>query len=219
MHKVSKILTGASLAAALMAPGTANAGTFANIVMDGTFADWAAIPAGVVDVADNAGQIDFASIQLANDNDFLYVHIVFHTARSNGAWFAVDTDENAATGFDPFGISGQGEEAGWVNDFAVDQRTGFNVGGLAPITVIAADGLADNCCSDTMEREIAIPRSEANNNNPGPEFVDNDFTFIGWTDTGGGDVTTPTYYQFAVPEPASMALIGLGGLAMLRRRR
>jgi len=218
MKTVSKILTGASLAVALMASGTAHAGTFKTITMDGFFGDWAGVPAGVVDVADNAGQIDFASIQLANDDDFLYVHIVFHTARSNGAWFAVDTDENAATGFDPFGISGQGEEAGWVNDFAVDQRTGFNVGGLGPITVIAADGLADNCCTDVIEREIAIPRSVAYINNPGPVFVDDDFTFIGWTDSGAGDVTTPTYYQFAVPEPASMALVSLGGLAMLRRR-
>jgi PEP-CTERM motif-containing protein len=218
MHKVSKILTGTSLAVALATAGTAQAGTFANITMDGFFGDWAGIPVLVTDAADNAGQIDFASIQLANDDDFLYVRIVFQTARSNGAWFAVDTDENPATGFDPFGISGQGEEAGWVNDFAVDQRTGFNVGGLAPITVVAADGLADNCCGDSIEREIAIPRNVAYINNPGPVFVDNDFTFIGWTDTGGGDVTTPTYYQFAVPEPASMALIGLGGLAMLRRR-
>jgi len=222
MHQVSKILTGTSLALALAVSGTAQAGTFATITMDGSFADWAAIPAGVVDGADNAGGIDFASIQLANDNDFLYVHMVFHTALSNGAWFAVDTDENAATGFNPFSISGQGEEAGWTNDFGVDQRTGFNVGGLAPFAQISANGLPFDCCSNVIEREIAIPRSVAFTADSAPVFVDNNFTFIGWTDSagaGGGDLTTPTFYEFAVPEPASMALIGMGGLAMLRRRR
>lgn len=217
MYKVPKVLAGASLAFALAASGSARAGTFATMTMDGNFADWAGIPAGVVDAADNAGQIDFASIQLANDNDFLYVHIVFHTARSNGAWFVVDTDESAATGFDPFGISGIGAEAAWVNDFPVDQRTGFNVGTISPFITVAPD-----CCSDVMEREMAIPRTVIFDSDNAPVFVDNDFNFIGWTDTagaGGGDLTTPTFYEFAVPEPASMALIGLGGLAMLRRRR
>ncbi|RYG37742.1 PEP-CTERM sorting domain-containing protein, partial [bacterium] len=42
---------------------------------------------------------------------------------------------------------------------------------------------------------------------------------LSWKNVTGGDTTVGLANVDAVPEPASMAALGLGGLALLRRRR
>lgn len=46
--------------------------------------------------------------------------------------------------------------------------------------------------------------------------------YVSWSDSGGGSGEYSIFLtgaEFAIPAPASLALVGLGGLAALRRRR
>ncbi|MEZ6192253.1 MAG: hypothetical protein R3C45_13320 [Phycisphaerales bacterium] len=100
MHKVSKFLTGASVVAALTAAGTAQAGHFATITIDDDYSDWAGVPVVDTDPADNLGGVDFFEVQIANDDDYLYIRNTYHTAKALSTFLAIDIDENVATGYD-----------------------------------------------------------------------------------------------------------------------
>lgn len=190
----------------------AQAGTFATMVIDDVYTDWAAIPVLDSDPADNAGSVDIADIQVANDADYLYLHITYHESFAFSTYISVDTDESIATGFDIFGMGLVGSEACWQNDFPFDQRTGWNVGGISLAAIMSP-------WADTGQREIAIPRASLFTNDSAPVFPDNDFNILVWTDSSAADVSAVIPYSFAVPEPASAAVLALGLLTLARRRR
>ena len=206
----------------LVALGTqARAGTLADITIDGSFADWAGVPVLTTDAADSTA-IDIADVQIANDASNLYLRVTYHTAvnpnaAGNGSiYLAFDTDNNLATGFNVYGMNVVGSEAGFSNDFPFDQRTGFNVGGLSAGASIApfSFGVAANT---TTSQEYSIPRNLAFSTDNQPVFG-NSFTLMLWTDSSTSiDVTGGIGYTFAVPEPASLAVLGLMALAMRRR--
>jgi hypothetical protein len=52
--------------------------------------------------------------------------------------------------------------------------------------------------------------------NPGSNFVNNP---SGATETAGGNPPLNLYWEFVVPEPTSMAILGLGAIGLLGRRR
>ncbi len=219
MQKVSKILTGASLAVAFMASGTAHAGHYATIVIDDDHSDWAGVPVVDSDAADNAGFVDFADVQIANDDDFLYIRNTFHGAKSLGAFTGIDIDESAATGFDIFGLGLIGQDAGWQNDFPFTSDIGvFNDGNGMSGDFFGSGAALLDAFVDSNEREMAISLDVLLNIDNSPLFPDDTIRLMFWTDQGQGDVSGVINYTLAVPEPASMALVSLGGLAMLRRR-
>src|SRR5262245_7443618 len=111
------------------------AGDFKHITIDGSFDDWAGIAPAFEDVSDTTTSIDYATVYVANDADYLYLRFTLHapgdpfTSREN---IFIDADNNPATGFSVSGIgsemliqSGVGyeERAGGFND-------GFNFDGL-----------------------------------------------------------------------------------------
>ena len=219
MQKVPRLMAGASLALALAAAGTAQAGTWATITIDDDYSDWAGIPVVSSDPADNAGFVDFADVQLANDADYLYVRNTYHEAKSLGTFMGIDIDEDFNTGFNIFGINAIGQDAGWQNDFPFTSGDDvFNDGlGMSGEFFGSGAGLLSPFADGTT-REMAISLSVLLNEDNSPLFPDDTIRIMFWTDQGQGDVSAVIDYTLAVPEPASLALLSLGGLAMLRRR-
>ncbi|MCP4249005.1 MAG: PEP-CTERM sorting domain-containing protein [bacterium] len=205
-------VVGAALLASVWVVAEAQASTFATITIDDDYSDWVGIPVLDADPLDNAGGVDIAEIQVANDFDYLYIRTTYHGLPAFSTFVSVDTDENTGTGFDIFSLGLVGSEASWQNDFPFDQRGGWNVGAITPPAILAP-------WADTGQRELAIPRASLYANDNAPVFPDNDFNLLIWTDSVSGDVSAVIPYDFAVPEPGSALLLGLGAMFLRRHRR
>ncbi len=206
------------LSAALSATaGAAFGGTFKTIsVLDNDFSDWDDVPVVWTDPSGDGDPIDVATVQIANDDTHLYLRLTYHTAVNPNAWpsmmLAFDTDNNAATGFDIFGLGVVGSDAGFSNDFPFDQRTGFNVGG------ISAGAAISPYFTVTTSQEYAIARNITYVNDGATVFGES-FTLMFWVDGATvSDTSGAISYVFAVPEPTALAGLGLGTLLLLRRR-
>jgi hypothetical protein len=207
--------------------GSTRAGTFANIAIDDQYDDWAGIPELEVDPADGVDGPDILSIQVANDNTYLYARIKYATADSFPTYLGIDNDSNAATGFNIFGAGLIGSEAGYADDFDFDQRAGFNIGTLKdparPDEPFSGSATLSSFVEST-EREMAIRLDTTFDPfvGPGDVFPNDSFQLLFYslsTTFGQADVTDPIDYTLAVPEPASALLFAFGVCATLLRRR
>lgn len=207
--------------------GSARASTFANITIDDDYSDWIGIPELVIDPADSPDGPDIASIQVANDNTYLYIRLHYHTADSFSTYLAIDNDNNPATGFNIFGLGVVGSEAGYADDFDFDQRAGFNIGTLKdpvrPDEPESGSAILSSFVEST-DREMAIRLDTTFDPfvGPGQVFPSNSFTLMFYSlnsSFGMADVADPIRYTLAVPEPSAAMLLGCGlGMVMLRRR-
>lgn len=99
------------IAGASLFCGGATAGNFKNIAVDGSFGDWAGVPLLDSDPLDNAaGEVDYADIYVANDDNYLYIRYTLHAPKDPSGWqqnILIDADNNAGTGL---GANGLGSE-------------------------------------------------------------------------------------------------------------
>lgn len=210
----------------------AMASTFKNITINDDYSDWVSVPVLDSDGGDNQGGPDIGDTQIANDNKYLYIHNTFANNLTLSTFLALDVDQNAATGYDIFGLGLIGSEAGWQNDYAFAQATGvYNT-----FTNLSGDffggghALLSNF-SNATNRELAIPLNVLFAADNSAVFPDKTLTLMFWTDLGvgpdgtfggfNGDVSGVIQYTLAIPEPASAALLGLAlvGCVGLRRRK
>jgi hypothetical protein len=229
-------LMGSALTACLILTSTSlHAGNYAKITIDDLYDDWAGIPVVDSDAGDNSGGPDIGDTQIANDGKNLYIRNTFPNSLTLTTYIAIDTDLNASTGYDIFGLGIIGTEAGWANDFGFSQSTGNWNNGLPLGGEYFGGGHALlSFWGNTSQRELAI--SLANTNNGGlPTFPGDTVRLIIFTDSGAGadglpagfpgdsgingDITAVIDYTLAVPEPHSLFLLTMAGFGLLVRRR
>ena len=172
---------------------------------------------------------DIATVQIANDDTYLYIHLHYHTPQSFSTYLAIDNDNNTATGFNVAGLGIVGSEAGYANDFDFDQRAGFNIGTLKdPVNATEPSSGAAILSSfvDSADREMAIRLDTTFDPfvGPGAVFPTNTFTLMFYSLDSSfavADTTSAVKYTLGtVPEPAApmLATIGLAmGFSWCRR--
>jgi hypothetical protein len=161
------------------------------------FNDWASsgIPIATTDPADNTGFIDINEIQIANDDQFIYLRISYHNNSSVNTYLAFDTDQDLATGFNVFGLGLVGSDLGYQNDFPFEQEAGvFNTG--HPLTASTAL-IFPFWNIDGPQKEYAIPRNAEFTNPLEPAFTGNSFDLLVYSDSGLADVSEVLSYTLA----------------------
>jgi hypothetical protein len=191
----------------------ADASTYANITVQGEapgteFDDWATIPVLAMDPLDNPGGpaenpfIDIMNVQLANNEEFLFVRISYHNTSSSGTILAIDTDQNTATGFDIFGLGMIGSEIGYINDFPFAQMSGIYNTNVSFTGGPLGNGgalLWPFWDQDGMDKELAIPLDAFVTFPAAPAFPNPSMDIMMYTDEGLGDITDVISYTLAAP--------------------
>ena len=199
---VAMALHAAPLSAQVVAPSTYTTAITVQTEPAGTeFADWAASGVPVVDMdpADNPGFVDLADFQVANDDEYLYMHMTMHSAPASlgNLYLAFDTDQNTATGFNVFGVGLIGSEFAYQTDFPFQQATGvFNTsatitGEIALIFPFWTEAGAPF----GNEAEWRIPLDVMANGSPA--FPNNSFDIMVYSTEGLGDVSQVIRYTLA----------------------
>lgn len=196
---------------ALVLMGGSSAPAFyTNIVVDGSFADWASVPVVAMDASgDDGGGPDLAMLQVANDETNVYLRVQYHAAinpnASPSVMLAVDNDGNLGTGFDVFGLGFIGSEAGWQNDFPFQQTNGvFNSGTVSGGAASIAPYFAV-----TTEQEYAIRLDALFDSDGSPVFPAETFDLLVYTDpTGANETMGPIDYTLShrLEEPAFLSV-------------
>lgn len=120
-------------AMAVVAPSTFSSTIQVQGEVEGTeFDDWSEIPIALSDPEDALFGTDVKDIQIANNDEFLFIHVTLHNTSDidlNNLFLAFDTDQDAATGFNVNGQSLMGSEVGFQADYPFQQDIEvFNTG-------------------------------------------------------------------------------------------
>lgn len=221
----SKGMFVALLGACILARNT-SAGTYANITIDGSTADWAGVPVAYTDEdgVNNPTGVDFQNVYLANDDNYFYIRFTLMQSADpitlGNTYIFLDGDNNNTTGFHPFGNPGFGGNVMIIGDQAYQQAGGgFNEGTLGDANV--AYGAASIPGTD-FEFRISRFVTGVSGAYTSLPLLGNTLQVQLASETGGGD-SLPSFanygslaYTFAaVPEPGTMALVGLGLVMMI----
>lgn len=180
------------------------------------FDDWTNSGVTVIDMdpLDNPGDVDFANVQVANDDEFLYIRVATHNAEPislANVYLGFDTDQDKATGFDVLQIGEIGSELGYQTDYPFAQYAGtFNLGlSLTGGPIGNGGALIFPSWTEAgppvgVGYEWAIPLEVTIQFPPalgGPKlaFQQPSFDFVIYTDQGLADVTQVISYTLATP--------------------
>jgi len=180
------------------------------------FDDWTNSGITVIDMdpLDNPGDVDFANVQVANDDEFIYIRVSTHNAEPislANVYLGFDADQDKATGFDVLQIGEIGSELGYQTDYPFAQHaSAFNLG-LSMTGGPIGNGGALIFPSWTeagppvgVGYEWAVPLDVTIQFPPalgGPKlaFQQPSFDFVIYTDQGLADITQVISYTLATP--------------------
>jgi len=205
----------------------AQVGTFQSITVDGSFTDWSTVPLLHADPLDNgaAASVDYGTIYAANDASYFYLRFTLHGTGDPSSFLNnifIDADNNAATGFNVGGGGHVGSEMLIQSGSGFQEKNGgFNEGGINGLDWLAAPAGAGT------DFEMRISRNATYASDSQLVFANNTFSFVLEADATPNEFAPDTgglVYTFAaVPEPATLSLLGLGALFVVvkaaRRRR
>lgn len=189
-------------------------------VLGQEYADWAASGITVIDAdpVDNPGFLDVANIQVANDNDYIYIHATVHNATPlslQNLFLGFDFDQDTATGFDILDAGAIGTELGYQTDYPFAQHelsynlavniTGGPVGNGGALIYPFWTGV--NSPPVGVEMEWAVPleiiiQYPAFLGGPAPGFPNPSFDFVVYAPDdaeGLGDISQTISYTLASP--------------------
>ena len=187
-------------------------GTYAHIVIDGDYSDWTNVPVLFTGTPYDGLPIGVRTIQMANDDNYLYIRLTYFTDTNPnagaGVYMAFDTDNNLATGFDVYGFGLIGSEVGWQNDTPFAQSNGvFNAG-----AVTGGGALISPYYSFTSTQEYALPRSATYTATGAPVFPSSGSRInmlVYTTDGSIIDVSGPVQYTFVAGPPAPFRILSV----------
>lgn len=226
------------IAAICCSASQVHAGIYQSISIDGNTSDWTGIAPAYTDEdgVNNPSGVDFQSVYLANDANYLYIRITLQQPADpvtlGNTYIWLDNDNNPATGYHPFGNPNFGSSVMIIGDQAYQESGGgFNEGTLTDAN--AAYGASTIPGTDF---EFRISRSVTgvavgvdSVDYTGVPLLDSSTIEVQLgTDTGTQD-SLPSWsnygalsYTFAatpVPEPTTAALAGFGLLFLAIRIR
>jgi len=194
----------ALIAAASLFCGSATAGNFKNIAVDGSFGDWAGVPLLDSDPADNPTGVDYSDIYVANDDNYLYIRFTIHVSANpftSAQNIFIDADNNAGTGF---GANGLGSEMLIQGGAGYQEKNGgFNEGGITGLGWSAAPA------APGTQFEVRISRAATYVTDSTPVFSSGIIALILQSDASPHEwsPSIPLVYTFeAAPSPLTTNL-------------
>jgi len=175
----------------------ASAGTYKQINIDGSFADWAAItPSYTVPTPGSTTSVAYKDIYVANDEDFLYIRFTLFEAGNpftSHENIFIDADASQATGFQAGGRVGSEMLIQGGSGYQ-EKNGGFNEGGIDNLNWTSAPAAPGN------DFEMRISRKALFNSDQSAVFVGDSIAFLlEAEDTGFNPV------EFAPFEPGGLA--------------
>jgi PEP-CTERM motif len=215
--KIQKFKIRAILIAALCGfISNSHAGTFQSITIDGNLSDWSSVPLLYTDPQDSPTSLDYGNIYMANDANYLYIRFTVYGSGDPSSYLDnifIDTDNNAATGFNVGGGGHVGSELLIQSGAGYQEKNGgFNEGAINGLDWLSAPA------GTGSDFEMRISRNATYASDNQPVFANNTIALVlEAEDSSGASVefapnTGGLVYTFAaVPEPSSLILMGLGG--------
>jgi Bacterial Ig-like domain/Immunoglobulin I-set domain len=195
--------------------GTAMAGTFKHITIDGSFGDWAGVPVAYSQAQDTTEAVAYKDISIANDENYLYIRFSIYGSDNPFTYLEnmfFDADANSASGFNAGGYVGS--EMLIQSGVGYQEKNGaFNEGGINGLDWLASPNGVGS------EFEVRISRNATYASDGTPVFTNNtiavelesdnsSFVNIEWFPPSAGGVV----YTFENPPPVlttNLPLIGL----------
>lgn len=180
-----------------MPGGAAPGGTFRYLGINGDTADWNGVPV-LASAPPTGAPVDFASVQAANDNLYLYLRFTLHTAATPfsdyNTHIFVDTDDNPLTGYHPPGLA-LGSELLIESGAGYDERNGaFNAGGVNALGWLLSPPGAGTNFELRISRQAQYPGGAL-------VFTNASLRFLLQDNRGSALVVGGVPYTFAVPGP------------------